>query len=130
MRAFIKAQTADVLKRIDGYVEADNPYQAFELMKEANRSFRGIEAYNERSSELMKKFRDPTQSAAIREGGRFYQLLENAQRARNDRAFELLAEFAAKAGDTTYGKAAKAAVNALTENADAVLDGDTLVAEQ
>jgi tetratricopeptide (TPR) repeat protein len=130
IRTFIDEQTADMLKRIDAYTEADNPYQAFELMKEANRSFRGIDAYDERSSELMKTFREPAQSKAIREGGRFYQLLANAQRARNDRAIELLADFAEKTGNTPYGKAAKAAVAALKENPEASLDGDALVAGQ
>lgn len=130
MRKFAEEQIDGAMKRINAYVKAGNPYRANQLILESNRYCRGVEAYDTTISMLQRDMLNEPNKTALRQGAEFYKLLDNAQRVRNERTVGLLAKFAEQAGDSTYGKAASAAVAALTQDPKAELDGDTLVAEQ
>ena len=128
IRTFVDEQVTAGFGQIKAYVSAGNLYRANQLITEYNRYFHGIEKYDTPVAELQKAFLKDPYKTAIEQGAQFYQLLANAQRVRTPRTIDLLAKFAERVGDTTYGKAANAAVAALNKDANAELDGDTLVA--
>ena len=130
VRAFIDSKVNAALEQINAYAEAKNVYRAHELINESNRYFRGIERYDDNVADLQKMLRQRENLTAIRQGARFYELLANAQRRRDARALEQLDAFAKAEGDTVYGKAAGAAVAAMKDDPDIVLDADTVVKQQ
>ncbi len=128
IRVFIDGQVDKALEEINGFVAVGNLYRANQVITQSNRYFGGIKKYSVPVGKLQRIFLKPDRKAVILEGSRFYQLLAYFERTRSAQTVEQFEKFAKGAGDSVYGKAATAVVEALKKDGEAELDGDALVA--
>lgn len=130
IRTFINEQADAAVEEIQTYMAHGNPYKAQELITQTMRYYRGLDNYDQAVNEINKELRERETRVAIRQGGQFYQLIDNLAEDRSDRNIELLKRFAEiSGGDTVYSQAAQKVLAALNNDEAIDLDADKLVAE-
>ena len=106
------------LSKINQLDSAGDVYSVYMLVKEGTRLYKGVPAFDEKLKHYITFFQSKEVAANLKLGRDFHGIIDRINRTKKLNSFNLapLKNFVAKNGETTYGKAAKKALDKL--NAD------------
>jgi len=96
--------------------KAGDVYSVYQLIQKHSRTYRGIAAYDEKLKHYIEFFKNKENAMALRQGRDFHSIIDRINKTKKLNTFNLapLKTFASKHADSSYGKAAKTALEKLT----------------
>jgi hypothetical protein len=112
----VSSNLEEHLSLINKLDSAGDIYSVFMMIKTGSRMYKGIPAYDEKLQHYAAFFQDKKNAAKLKLGRDFHGIIDRINKTKKLNTFNLapLKNFAAKYGETSYGKAAQAAFDKLS----------------
>jgi len=123
-KKFVDDQVSGQLESLDALRSKGDLYHLKEMLASTKKRLAGVTAYDEASKTLGVMLRSSESMANLREGRRFYYIIEKLQKSRRESYVRDLKKFADKCPEGIYGKMAARISEDLAKGLNATVDLD------